>query len=128
MSSRPAKAAASTMCSCEPLSSEDTVDLKHRLLGMTTSKSEDIMIHAGSGPFPQHCRLRASIPGRLWRWKEISEWTWKHAVDQINRFVGTTDYPELEDSCLHARHEGAAPVENLTSQEDSAPQCLPPCI
>ena len=84
MSSRPAKAAASTMCSCEPLSSEDTVDLGHRLLGMTTSKSEDIMIHAGSDPFPQHCRLRASIPGRLWRWKEISEWTWKHAGDQID--------------------------------------------
>ena len=115
----------------EPLG-EDTVALVRRFMGMTTSKGEDLMIHAGSDPLPRHCRLRASIPGRLWRWKEISGWSWKHVGDHINllelRAILTTirwkilrgrrlryRFLHLTDSlvCLHALTRGRSSSRKL---------------
>ena len=110
----------------------ETVALVRRLLGMSTSKGEDLLVHAGSDPLPRHCRLRASIPGRLWRWKEISGWTWKHPGDHINllelRAILTTvrwkilrgrrlrvRFLHLTDSlvCLHALTRGRSSSRKL---------------
>ena len=110
----------------------DTADLVRKLLGMATSKGEDLMIHAGSDPLPRHARLRASIPGRLWRWKEISGWRWRHEGDHINllelRAILTTirwkilrgkrlrvRFLHLTDSlvCLHALTRGRSSSRKL---------------
>ena len=110
----------------------DTVALVRRLLGMTTQKGEDLLVHAGSDPLPRHCRLRASIPGRLWRWKEISGWVWKHPGEHINllelRAILTTvrwkilrgrrlrvRFLHLTDSlvCLHALTRGRSSSRKL---------------
>ena len=114
-----------------PLGS-DTIGMVRKLMGMAASKGEDLMIHAGSDPLPRHCRLRASIPGRLWRWREISGWTWRHSGDHINllelRAILTTirwkilrgrrlriRFLHLTDSlvCLHALTRGRSSSRKL---------------
>ena len=111
---------------------QDTVALVRKLFGMTTSKGEDLMVHAGTDPLPRHARLRASVPGRLWRWKEISGWRWKHEGDHINllelRAILTTirwkilrghrvryRFLHLTDSlvCLHALTRGRSSSRKL---------------
>ena len=123
---------------------EGTVALVKKLMGLTASKGEDLMVHAGSDPLPRHCRLRASIPGRLWRWKEISGWTWKHPGDHINllelRAILTT---ALEDStwppsphALPPPHrqprlltcsDSGAELESKTQKDHTTPERLSFC-
>lgn len=62
----------------------DTVRLVKKLIGQSSMKGEDLMIQSGSDPAPRYFRLRASVPGRLWKWREISGWRWKHSGEHIN--------------------------------------------
>ena len=62
----------------------DTVQLVKKLIGLTSMKGEDLMVQSSSDPAPRHFRLRASVPGRMWKWREISGWRWKHSGEHIN--------------------------------------------
>ena len=55
-----------------------------KCLGLASTKGEDLLVHAASDPAPRYFRLRASVPGRLWQWREISGWRWKLAGEHIN--------------------------------------------
>ena len=55
-----------------------------KCLGLASSKGEDLLVHAVSDPARRYFRLRASVPGRLWHWREISGWRWKLAGEHIN--------------------------------------------
>ena len=62
----------------------NTVQLVKKLIGLTSMKGEDLMIQSGSDPAPRHFRLRASVPGRMWKWREICGWRWMHSGEHIN--------------------------------------------
>ena len=62
----------------------DTELLVKKLIGLSSMKGEDLMVQSGSDPAPRYFRLRASVPGRLWKWREISGWRWKHSGEHIN--------------------------------------------
>ena len=55
-----------------------------KCLGLASSKGEDLLVHAVSDPAPRYFRLRASVPGRLWHWREISGWRWRVTGEHIN--------------------------------------------
>ena len=59
--------------------------LTRRLSGLVSIKGEDLLLQASSESLVKHHRLRASVPSRLWKWKEVSGWRWKSAGEHINQ-------------------------------------------
>ena len=55
-----------------------------KLLGLVSMKGEDLMVTAASEPQVKFHRLRSSVPGKLWRWKEVTGWQWRHSGEHIN--------------------------------------------
>ena len=58
--------------------------LVRRLLGQVSVKGEDLLLQMGSDIPARYHRLRASIPGKLWRWKEAAGWQWTGSPEHIN--------------------------------------------
>ena len=58
--------------------------LVSRLLGQVSVKEEDILLQLGSDLPARYHRLRASIPSKLWRWKDVAGWRWTGDVEHIN--------------------------------------------
>ena len=58
--------------------------LVRRLLGQVSVKGEDLLLQMGSDIPARYHRLRASIPGKLWRWREIAGWRWTGNAEHIN--------------------------------------------
>ena len=58
--------------------------LVQKLAGLTSLKGEDIMIQSGTEIPVRYHRLRASIPGSLWRWRIVSGWQWTGSPEHIN--------------------------------------------
>ena len=85
--------------------------LVRRLLGQVSVKGEDILLQLGSDLPARYHRLRASIPSKLWRWKDIAGWRWTGDVERINalelRAVKTAlvwRLKELEESSCRFLH------------------------
>ena len=55
-----------------------------KLLGLVSMKGEDLMVTAASEPQVKFHRLRSSVPAKLWRWREVAGWQWRHSGDHIN--------------------------------------------
>ena len=55
-----------------------------KLLGQVSVKGEDILLQLGSDLPARYHRLRASIPSKLWRWKDVAGWRWTGDVEHIN--------------------------------------------
>ena len=77
-----------------------------RLLGQVSIKGEDILLQLGSD-----LPARASIPSKLWRWKDVAGWRWTGDVEHINalelRAVKTAlvwRLKELEESSCRFLH------------------------
>ena len=68
---------------------------------MTTSKGEDLMIHAGSGPLPRHCRLSM-------------------ALQRDQRL-------DLEQFGMPPRSDAGEELESKTVKDHPAVECLSPC-
>ena len=64
--------------------SDSAVKLVRKCFGFSSMKGEDLMVHTGTDPAPKYFRLRASVPGRLWRWRDISGWRWRRSGEHIN--------------------------------------------
>lgn len=58
--------------------------LTKKLANFVSVKGEDLMIQAPSEGLVKFHRLRASVPSKLWRWRTICGWPWKHAHCHIN--------------------------------------------
>ena len=58
--------------------------LVRKLLGIVSMKGEDLLLQADSEQLVKYHRLRASIPGKLWRWSTVAGWAWKSSKDHIN--------------------------------------------
>lgn len=55
-----------------------------RILGQVSVKGEDILLQLGSDAPTWYHRFRVSLPGKLWRWREVEGWRWQGAPEHIN--------------------------------------------
>ena len=55
-----------------------------KLLGLVSIKGEDLLIQPGTEPSVKHQRLRASIPAKLWKWRDVAGWLWRGDPEHIN--------------------------------------------
>lgn len=58
--------------------------LVRKLIGLGSLKGEDILVQSSTELPVRYHRLRASIPGSLWRWKVVSGWRWTGSPEHIN--------------------------------------------
>ena len=58
--------------------------LVRKLLGQISVKGEDILLQMSTDIPARYHRLRASIPGKLWRWRDVVGWQWKGEAEHIN--------------------------------------------
>eukprot|EP00438_Fugacium_kawagutii_P029083 Skav214937 [mRNA] locus=scaffold3017:99733:102105:- [translate_table: standard] len=110
----------------------EAVSLVPRLLGIASIKGEDLLLQSSTELAVKFHRLRASIPARLWRWKEIAGWAWRGSPEHINglemRAIHTclrwwilkkkavsVKFLHLTDSlvCLHALSRGRTSSRKL---------------
>lgn len=59
--------------------------LARRLSGLVSVKGEDLLLQASSEHLVRHQRLRASVPSKLWKWREVSGWRWRSSGEHINQ-------------------------------------------
>ena len=58
--------------------------LVRKLLGQVSVKGEDILLQMGSDIPARYHRLRASLPSKLWRWRDVIGWRWTGDPEHIN--------------------------------------------
>ena len=58
--------------------------LVRKLGNLVSIKGEDILLATPTSQLTKYHRLRASIPGKLWRWKIITGWSWTGSKEHIN--------------------------------------------
>ena len=85
--------------------------LVRKLLGQISVKGEDILLQLSTDIPARYHRLRASIPGKLWRWRDVVGWRWTGEAEHINalelRAVKTAlvwrikELQESNSKCLH---------------------------
>ena len=59
--------------------------LVSKLLGVVSAKGEDLLLQSASESTARFHRLRASIPSRLWKWRDVAGWAWKGSGEHINQ-------------------------------------------
>lgn len=106
--------------------------LVRKLGGLVSVKGEDLLLQAPTENLVKFHRLRASVPGRLWKWRTVCGWQWQSHTDHINvlemRAVLTSvkwrvlkgklanrRFLHLTDSlvCLHALSRGRSSSRKL---------------
>ena len=58
--------------------------LVRKLLGQVSIKGEDILLQMGTDVPARYHRLRASLPSKLWRWRDVVGWRWTGDPEHIN--------------------------------------------
>ena len=58
--------------------------LVSKMCGLVSIKGEDILLQSQSEDTLKYHRLRASIPSKLWKWKDVCGWHWKGGAEHIN--------------------------------------------
>ena len=61
------------------------VQLVGKLMGITSAKGEDLLLQGSSEHTVKFHRLRASIPSRLWKWRDVAGWKWRSQGEHINQ-------------------------------------------
>eukprot|EP00438_Fugacium_kawagutii_P014973 Skav234175 [mRNA] locus=scaffold572:355170:357318:- [translate_table: standard] len=106
--------------------------LPQRLGNLLSIKGEDILLSTPTTQLHKFHRLRATVPGRLWKWRVVAGWRWRHGDEHINalemRAILTTlrwrlehqhqyatRFIHLTDSlvCLHAVCRGRSSSRKL---------------
>ena len=90
---------------------QESLGLVRKLLGQVSVKGEDILLQLATDIPARYHRLRASIPGKLWRWRDVVGWRWTGEAEHINalelRAVKTAlvwrikELQEFGTKCLH---------------------------
>eukprot|EP00438_Fugacium_kawagutii_P016151 Skav228276 [mRNA] locus=scaffold6733:108207:110481:- [translate_table: standard] len=60
------------------------IELPRKLGCLLSMKGEDVLLSTPTSQLTRFHRLRASVPGRLWRWRVIAGWRWSNSRDHIN--------------------------------------------
>ena len=68
----------------ETTTTHPDVGLARRLGTLVSIKGEDLLLQGASEPVVKSQRLRQTVPGKLWKWKEVTGWQWKSGGDHIN--------------------------------------------
>eukprot|EP00438_Fugacium_kawagutii_P024162 Skav223371 [mRNA] locus=scaffold1536:180534:185737:+ [translate_table: standard] len=116
----------------QPAGSGSSLELATKLSNLVSMKGEDVMLTTPSSQMCKFHRLRASIPSRLWKWRIVTGWKWRHGAEHINalelKAVLTTvrwrvehchqvnkRFLHLTDSlvCLHALTRGRSSSRKL---------------
>ena len=103
-----------------------------KLGGLVSVKGEDLLLQAPTENLVRFHRLRASIPGRLWKWRTVCGWQWQSHSDHINVLemraaftsvkwrvlkgkMSSKKFLHLTDSlvCLHALSRGRSSSRKL---------------
>ena len=58
--------------------------LAEKLSTFVSIKGEDILLQAPTEGSIKFHRLRASVPAKLWKWKSVAGWGWRHQQAHIN--------------------------------------------
>ncbi len=58
--------------------------LARKLSSFVSIKGEDLLLQAPSENQVRFQRLRASVPAKLWRWRVVAGWRWRHKQAHIN--------------------------------------------
>ena len=58
--------------------------LVEKMVGVTSMKGDDLLLQGASEHAVRFHRLRASVPSRLWKWRDVAGWSWRHQGDHIN--------------------------------------------
>lgn len=69
---------------CPSILPQASGDLAFKLSNLVSIKGEDILLTSSASEQAKFHRLRASVPSKLWNWKVITGWKWKHKGDHIN--------------------------------------------
>ena len=59
--------------------------LVKKMLGIVSTKGEDLLLQSSSENTVKFHRLRASVPSRLWKWRDVAGWKWKGSGEHINQ-------------------------------------------
>eukprot|EP00438_Fugacium_kawagutii_P015211 Skav213597 [mRNA] locus=scaffold77:213673:216130:- [translate_table: standard] len=87
-------------------SSGDPVLLARALSNLVTMKGEDLLISAPSSQLVRHHRLRATVPAKLWTWKTIAGWRWRHGSEHINALELRAILTSIRWRVEHCQHVG----------------------
>ena len=108
--------------------------LAKKMINFVSVKGEDLLLQAQSENAVKFHRLRASVPSKLWRWRVVCGWQWRHRQHHINvlemnavhtclkwrlgrRRQHTCRFIHLTDSlvCLHSLSRGRSSSRKLRS-------------
>ena len=78
--------------------------LNAQLGNLISIKGEDIMLTTPTSQMVKFHRLRASVPGRLWKWKVIAGWKWKLGSEHINSLELRAIFTTLRWRVEHRLH------------------------
>ena len=53
-------------------------DLARKLASLASFKGTDVLLHGDTEAVDPGPRLRRGLPSKLWRWKVVAGWKWKH--------------------------------------------------
>ena len=87
----------------EPALTEDV--LTRKLMNFVSIKREDLLLQAGSENTVKFHRLRASVPGKLWKWRTVFGWPWKRSGYHINILEVEAVYTCLQWRICRKRHQ-----------------------
>ena len=62
----------------------EEMTLVKKLGGLVSVKGEDLLLQAPTENLVKFHRLRASVPGRLWKWRTVCWWRWQSHTDHVN--------------------------------------------
>ena len=65
-------------------STKDETTLVRKMMGITSMKGDDLLLQGVSEHAVRFHRLRASVPARLWKWRDVAGWQWKTGGEHIN--------------------------------------------
>ena len=79
-------------------------DLAFKLSNLVSIKGEDIMLTTPSSQMCKFHRLRASVPGKLWKWGIVAGWKWSLGQEHINSLELRAILTTLKWRIEHRRH------------------------
>ena len=79
--------------------------LTKKLVNFVSIKGEDLLLQAKSENTIKFHRLRASVPGKLWKWRTICGWPWKRQGYHINVLEVEAVHTCLQWRICRKRHQ-----------------------
>ena len=83
---------------------DKSAELATKLCHLVSIKGEDVMLTTPTSQQVKFHRLRATVPGRCWKWKVIAGWKWTSPGEHINSLELRAIYTSLRWRIEHQQH------------------------